>query len=424
MFNKLRALGAAAIFACCLTASIWPRAAFAQAYQVPNPELCFQAQTGINGMIGVLGTITGGSGGTPGTYVNVPLTGSSSGTNATATIVVNGSGAVSQVTVLNPGSNYVVGDVLSAASANIGGVTGFSVPVNSTSINSSLANGTAAFYVPGTLTYSQTWANAAQTTLNSNPVQLDQNGCALVYGIGTYRVVLSDHLGNEVFDQLTTVAPVNPFWSGTATGTGNAIILSDTGFASQNGQAIQFTASATNSGPTTITPYVGASAISVVKNSGTGPAALSGNEIINGNTYTVSYSATLSEFILQEPSGFYSSAAVSSGSPTSLTSATNTNLVNVSLAPGNWDCSAYGVSVPSGATQTQFLASLSTSSATLNTSATGGLSGTSTTSPIYATVPTTRFSLGITTTIDLVIASTFSGGTNAAFGGLGCRRAF
>ena len=135
----------------------------------------------------------------------------------------------------------MVGDVLSAASANIGNVTGFSVPVSSVSINYSLAGGTAAFYIPGTLTFKQTWQNSAETILNTNPVGLDANGCAIVYGAGIYRLILKDSLGNTVFDQLTaSTGPSGIFWAGQAAGTGNAITITDTAFAFQDGATISW----------------------------------------------------------------------------------------------------------------------------------------------------------------------------------------
>jgi hypothetical protein len=79
-----------------------------------------------------LGTITGGSGYTNGTYNNVRLTGGSGG-GAVAQLVVSG-GAVSAVTVVYPGGSYAVGNTLSCRSASIGGTgSGFSVPVASVS---------------------------------------------------------------------------------------------------------------------------------------------------------------------------------------------------------------------------------------------------------------------------------------------------
>jgi len=78
-----------------------------------------------------LGTITGGSAYTNGTYTLVPLTGGS-GTGAQATIVVAGN-TVTTVTVTTVGNYYDVGDVLSATAASIGGTgSGFSVPVATT----------------------------------------------------------------------------------------------------------------------------------------------------------------------------------------------------------------------------------------------------------------------------------------------------
>jgi len=80
------------------------------------------------GNIATLGTVTAGSSYTNGTYENVPLTGGT-GTGALATVVV-ASTVVSTVTITNPGKDYTVGDVLSAAAATVGGTgTGFAVPV-------------------------------------------------------------------------------------------------------------------------------------------------------------------------------------------------------------------------------------------------------------------------------------------------------
>ena len=68
------------------------------------------------------GTITGGSLYTDGTYLSVPMTGGS-GSGATANITVAG-GSVTGVVAQDRGFGYSASDVLSAASANIGGLTG------------------------------------------------------------------------------------------------------------------------------------------------------------------------------------------------------------------------------------------------------------------------------------------------------------
>ncbi len=271
-----------------LVVSLWPVEGNSAATILPPPETCFQALTptsgGANGtgtgFVGLLGTITGGSGGTAGTYGGVALTGGN-GTNATANITVAG-GTVTAVTILNPGAGYVVGDVLSAATGNIGGTTGFSVPISSVYINQSLAGGSVTTYIPSTNTLKQTWFNADQSVShqNANPVNLDANGCAIIYGTGSYRFLVKDSLGNTIYDQVTadTSAQTNSFWAGQATGTPNAQTVVDAGFNSTDGSNIGFYPAATNTGATTLT--IGSSTFPVVKDGATGPGALTGGEIV------------------------------------------------------------------------------------------------------------------------------------------------
>lgn len=79
--------------------------------------------------IKTLGAITPGSLYANGSYTNVPLTGGA-GANATADITVAG-GQVTVVTIVARGASYLVGDVLSADDADLGGGggAGFSIPV-------------------------------------------------------------------------------------------------------------------------------------------------------------------------------------------------------------------------------------------------------------------------------------------------------
>ena len=78
--------------------------------------------------IKTLGAITPGAGYVNATYTNVTLTGGS-GSGAKATIVVAGT-AVTTVTVTANGAGYLVGDVLSATAASLGGTgAGFAIPV-------------------------------------------------------------------------------------------------------------------------------------------------------------------------------------------------------------------------------------------------------------------------------------------------------
>jgi hypothetical protein len=102
----------------------------------PTPDATYTAELHfyyypesiVQAIITSLGSITGGSSYTNGLYYNVLLTGGS-GSTAYADITVS-SGAVVMVSIRNGGCLYKVGDVLSAAAADIGGTgTGFSVPV-------------------------------------------------------------------------------------------------------------------------------------------------------------------------------------------------------------------------------------------------------------------------------------------------------
>ena len=79
------------------------------------------------------GSFAGGTGYTSGVYTNVPMTGGN-GYNATATILIVG-GAVTQVTLDNGGSLYVVGDSLSFSPSTIGAGNGagFSITVSTIS---------------------------------------------------------------------------------------------------------------------------------------------------------------------------------------------------------------------------------------------------------------------------------------------------
>lgn len=84
-----------------------------------------QSSTGSLNFVGA-GTIVGGSGYTNGQYNSVALTGGT-GSGATAHITVSG-GAVTAVQPAALGTGFVLGDVLSAAAANIGGTgSGFTL---------------------------------------------------------------------------------------------------------------------------------------------------------------------------------------------------------------------------------------------------------------------------------------------------------
>ncbi|MEI7463468.1 MAG: hypothetical protein WCK03_03685, partial [Candidatus Taylorbacteria bacterium] len=85
----------------------------------------------VQGQIATFYNPVGGSLYTNGNYQDIPLTGGN-GSDATATITVAG-GAVTSVVLNNGGSFYIVGDVLSATTSNLGGTgSGFTITVATT----------------------------------------------------------------------------------------------------------------------------------------------------------------------------------------------------------------------------------------------------------------------------------------------------
>lgn len=103
----------------------------------PTPNANYNAElhyfyyppTIVQGQITLVASTTAGSLYVPGTYKEVSLTGGS-GSGAKATIVINSSGAVSSITLNDGGQFYVVGDILSATTASLGGAgSGFTATV-------------------------------------------------------------------------------------------------------------------------------------------------------------------------------------------------------------------------------------------------------------------------------------------------------
>jgi len=90
--------------------------------------------------IATLGAITAGSGYANATYPGVALTGGT-GNGAIADVTVAG-GVVTVVTLVNSGVLYTVSDTLSAASGDIGGGAGFSIPVATVTATTEILQGT------------------------------------------------------------------------------------------------------------------------------------------------------------------------------------------------------------------------------------------------------------------------------------------
>jgi hypothetical protein len=72
-----------------------------------------------------------------------------------------------------------------------------------------LAGGSVYFYIPNTSTLKNTWQDAGKTVLNTDPVVLDANGQAIIYGDGQYRQVVYDVHNNLIWDRLTDSPALN-----------------------------------------------------------------------------------------------------------------------------------------------------------------------------------------------------------------------
>ena len=97
-----------------------------------------------------------------------------------------------------------------------------------------LAAGLVYHYIPGTSTPKTTYQDVDATISNSNPIVLDAGGYAVIFGTGSYRQVVTDSLGNQLWDQVTQVATLSLLGGVAKSGdtmTGTLIVpsLSDTG---------------------------------------------------------------------------------------------------------------------------------------------------------------------------------------------------
>lgn len=148
-----------------------------------------------------------------------------------------------------------------------------------------LASGFVYMYVPNTTTSKATYQNSTGTIANTNPITLDSNGEALLWGSGAYRQIVQDSLGNTIWDQVT----IDPGYavvtslSGTSItsvtiGTGSKSFTTQPGLAFFAGQVLNIasSASALNYMNGTVTSYnsvTGALVVNVLTTGGSGAHA-------------------------------------------------------------------------------------------------------------------------------------------------------
>lgn len=91
-----------------------------------------------------------------------------------------------------------------------------------------LVGGFVGMYEINTLIDKDTWQDAEQQVLNSNPIVLNSRGQAVIYGVGNYRQILTDSLGNLIWDkniedyQASVFGPQSTLASATTTNLGAA----------------------------------------------------------------------------------------------------------------------------------------------------------------------------------------------------------
>ena len=104
---------------------------------------------------------------------------------------------------------------------------------------SPLVGGKVYMYLPNTTLAKTTWADQAATIPNPNPITLDGVGSASIWGQGLYRQIVTDSLGNVVWDGET-----NPPGELNTTGTNAGCVVwfaadvPPAGFLECNGQAV------------------------------------------------------------------------------------------------------------------------------------------------------------------------------------------
>lgn len=183
-----------------------------------------------------------------------------------------------------------------------------------------LAAGKVYFYVPTTLTPKDTWQNSAGSVLNANPVVLDSAGRAIIYGSGSYRQIVKDSLGNTIWDQVTadTASTTSIAWGGTSSGSANVQTVVASTYVATAGNKLLFIAGFSNTSSLTVNPNA-AGAVAVLKNTTSGPAALTGGEVTSGNLIELDYDGT--QFVIIDPAETPVAGAI-----TNLASATTTSL--------------------------------------------------------------------------------------------------
>ncbi len=188
-----------------------------------------------------------------------------------------------------------------------------------------VSSGSVYMLIPNTTQPKDTWQDSGATILNTNPIQLDANGCAIIYGQGSYRqqvytgpVVGGLPSGNLIYDLPTadTSSFQNVFWAGLASGTADNILVNDQGFNSTDGSVINFIVLSNNltNGTTLQTTGSGSAALITIP-SAAGTTSITPGCLVATNVASVVWSTVQNAWILLTPCAPSSSVAAAIPEP-------------------------------------------------------------------------------------------------------------
>ena len=142
-----------------------------------------------------------------------------------------------------------------------------------------LAGGSVAFCLPGTLTPTNTYQDPGLTILNTNPVILDANGMASIWGDDAtqYRQIVENSAGVQLWDQV--VGSISMGFVGSDTGTANTYAANLSIRALTAGMVVTLQSIvASNTGASTLS----INSLGALPIQGAGGNALQGGELIAG----------------------------------------------------------------------------------------------------------------------------------------------
>ena len=274
-----------------------------------------------------------------------------------------------------------------------------------------LSAGCVGFYVPGTLTPKATYQNSGQTIANTNPVQLDAAGRAIIYGTGTYRQIVTasngtltpcSPAGTQIWDQLTASTDSSAtIFAGASSGTPNAITVNAPAFSGTDGQVINYISTNTNTAAATFNPS-GFGAVPIVRDGSTGPAALTGGELVATNAVSLIYDATAGTFHILSPVTWPNAGGVPVGTTIDVSGFT---------APSSY-AFTYGQAV-SRTTYAALLAALTSQQTGTISSGSAIITGLSDTSQFGRTMPVESIGIPASTTILSCTSTTCTMSANA-----------